>query len=125
MTFGVAIGDSVSSKRRKAPFYGAFEEADEGLEPSTFCMANARERSRLFAQVRWNRLFAEHFERPANASEPERTMSDHCDHGPALLCGLRDCLSRGRSCRGRIISPLGGGLTAIDGVLSERTSRAA
>jgi hypothetical protein len=45
----------------------------KGLEPSTFCMANASDRSLLFASVRSNRLFSGFPIGRANASEPERT----------------------------------------------------
>jgi hypothetical protein len=41
-----------------------------GLEPTTFCMANARDRSHPFASVRSNHLFAA---TTVRASEPERT----------------------------------------------------
>jgi len=44
-----------------------------GLEPTTFCMANASGRSLLFAPVRSNRLFAGLPSERANATEPERT----------------------------------------------------
>jgi hypothetical protein len=46
-----------------------------GLEPSTFCMASQRERSRPFAPVRSKCRFAEHSENRPNTSEPERTLS--------------------------------------------------
>jgi hypothetical protein len=41
-----------------------------GLEPTTFCMANASDRSLLFAPVRSNRLFAGHPYTRANGSNP-------------------------------------------------------
>jgi hypothetical protein len=44
-----------------------------GLEPTTFCMANASDRSRPFAPVRSNTLFAGLPSKLANAAEPERT----------------------------------------------------
>jgi hypothetical protein len=44
-----------------------------GLEPTTFCMANASDRSLPFAPVRLNMLFAGLPSKLANASEPERT----------------------------------------------------
>jgi hypothetical protein len=44
-----------------------------GLEPTTFCMASARERSRAFAPVRSNRLLAAVSVQRANSTEPERT----------------------------------------------------
>jgi hypothetical protein len=44
-----------------------------GLEPTTFCMANASDGSRPFAPVRSNRLFAAVPLQRANGSEPERT----------------------------------------------------
>ncbi len=44
-----------------------------GLEPTTFCMANARDRSRPFAPVRSNRLFARIL---VLASERERTRAN-------------------------------------------------
>jgi hypothetical protein len=47
----------------------------KGLEPSTFCMANARKRSRPFALVRRNRLFAGVPGAAPNGSEHERTVS--------------------------------------------------
>jgi hypothetical protein len=44
-----------------------------GLEPTTFCMANASGRSLPFAPVRLGRLFARLPSKRANPSEPERT----------------------------------------------------
>src|SRR6266542_3716554 len=44
-----------------------------GLEPTTFCMANASERARPFAPVRSNRLFAAV---SVQASEPDRTRAN-------------------------------------------------
>jgi hypothetical protein len=44
-----------------------------GLEPTTFCMANASDRSLLFASVRSGRLLSGFPIGSANASEPERT----------------------------------------------------
>src|SRR5262245_6225632 len=46
-----------------------------GLEPTTFCMANTRDRSRPFAPVRSNRLFGAASLWRANGSEPERRPS--------------------------------------------------
>jgi hypothetical protein len=52
-----------------------------GLEPTTFCMANARDRSYAFASVRSNHLFAA---TTGRASEPQRTRANaecsHCSH---------------------------------------------
>ena len=52
-----------------------------GLEPTTFCMANARDRSHPFASVRSNHLFAA---TTGRASEPQRTRANaecsHCSH---------------------------------------------
>jgi hypothetical protein len=45
----------------------------KGLEPSTFCMANASDRSLPFAPVRSDMLFAGLPSNLANASAPERT----------------------------------------------------
>jgi hypothetical protein len=45
----------------------------KGLEPSTFCMANARDRSLPFASVRSNRCLQGFTFTRANVSEPERT----------------------------------------------------
>jgi len=54
----------------------------KGLEPSTFCMASARGRTRPFAPVRSNGLFAGVL---VQASEPERTRANvepcHSCHG--------------------------------------------
>ena len=54
----------------------------KGLEPSTFCMASASNRSRPFAPVRSNRLFAG---LPVEASERNRTRANaepcHSCHG--------------------------------------------
>jgi hypothetical protein len=44
-----------------------------GLEPSTFCMANAGDRSLPFALVRSNRLFAAVSMQASEQTEPERT----------------------------------------------------
>jgi hypothetical protein len=59
-----------------------FLERMKGLEPSTFCMANASDRSLLFASVRSNRLFAEV---SMQASEQDRTRANaepcHSCHG--------------------------------------------
>jgi hypothetical protein len=44
-----------------------------GLEPTTFCMASASRRSRPFAFVRSNGLFAAPSPERANAGELERT----------------------------------------------------
>jgi hypothetical protein len=44
-----------------------------GLEPTTFCMASASDRSHPFATVRSNRLFSAFPIGQANGSEPERT----------------------------------------------------
>jgi hypothetical protein len=44
-----------------------------GLEPPTFCMANARCRSGPFAPVRSNHLFAGLPSKRTNTTEPERT----------------------------------------------------
>ena len=46
-----------------------------GVEPTTFCMANASDLSRPFAPVRSNRRFAGSPSTRANGSEPERTTS--------------------------------------------------
>jgi hypothetical protein len=55
----------------------------KGLEPTTFCMANARDRSHPFASVRSNHLFAATTGRP---SEPQRTRANaECSH-----CSLCD-----------------------------------
>ena len=43
--------------RRDVPFPAGSEERMMGLEPTTFCMANASDRPRPFAPVRSNRLF--------------------------------------------------------------------
>jgi hypothetical protein len=52
-----------------------------GLEPTTFCMANARDRSHAFASVRSNPLFAA---TSGRASERQRTRPNaecsHCSH---------------------------------------------
>jgi hypothetical protein len=44
-----------------------------GLEPTTFCMANASGRSLPFRPVRSNGVFAALPRKQANRSEPERT----------------------------------------------------
>jgi hypothetical protein len=46
-----------------------------GLEPTTFCMANASGRSRPFAPVRSSRVFPGSGYTRANGSEPERTLN--------------------------------------------------
>jgi hypothetical protein len=61
-----------------------------GLEPTTFCMANARGRSHTFATVRSNPLFSPFPIERANASEPERTPN---------LAILSTGLRRARGCR--------------------------
>ena len=45
----------------------------KGLEPSTFCMANASDRSRRFAPVRSNDLFPGVSVQASERTEPERT----------------------------------------------------
>jgi len=51
----------------------------KGLEPTTFCMASARDRSRPFAQSPCLRGFPY---KQANATEPERTPEPyHPCHG--------------------------------------------
>jgi zinc-ribbon domain len=64
-----------------------------GLEPTTFCMANASSRSRPFAPVRSNVLFAGFSVR---ASEPERTRTNaepcHSCHGLSAESGLVELL---------------------------------
>jgi hypothetical protein len=47
----------------------------KGLEPSTFCMASASDRSLPFASVRSNRPIAGFLSERANGSEPERTAN--------------------------------------------------
>jgi hypothetical protein len=68
-------------KKRKPPFCGAFLKRMKGLEPSTFCMANAGGRSRRFAPVRRNLPFAA---TSTSASERQRTRANaecsHCSH---------------------------------------------
>jgi hypothetical protein len=51
----------------------SFSKRMKGLEPSTFCMAKAGERSRLFARVRRTPYLQPLSTRPANGGEPERT----------------------------------------------------
>jgi hypothetical protein len=46
-----------------------------GLEPTTFCMASASDRSRPFARVRSNGVFAASSPERASAREPERTLN--------------------------------------------------
>jgi hypothetical protein len=58
--------------RKTPPDRGFYLERMMGLEPTTFCMANASDRSLLFAPVRPNRLFAG---LPSQATERERTPS--------------------------------------------------
>jgi hypothetical protein len=61
-----------------------------GLEPTTFCMANARDRSHPFASVRSNHLFAA---TTGRASEPQRTRANaecsHCSHVIVATSNLR------------------------------------
>jgi hypothetical protein len=73
-----------------------------GLEPTTFCMANARDRSHLFAPVRSNRLFPAVPLRRANATEPERTpnlailamrVRRRGVAGPAQACGTHSSIA--------------------------------
>jgi hypothetical protein len=65
----------------------SFRERMKGLEPSTFCMANASDRSLLFASVRSSRLLSRFPIGRANASEPERTLNL-----AILATGLRHAL---------------------------------
>ncbi len=64
-----------------SPFPGHSSERMMGLEPTTFCMANASDRSYAFASVRSNHLFAA---TTGRASEPQRTRANaecsHCSH---------------------------------------------
>jgi hypothetical protein len=48
-------------------------QADDGLEPTAFCMANAGGRSRRFAPVRRNLLFASLRRARVHGNERERT----------------------------------------------------
>jgi hypothetical protein len=56
-----------------------------GLEPTTFCMATSRERSLLFASVRWGR-FVEPFVLPSLHSWRTQANCERChcchDHEP-------------------------------------------
>jgi hypothetical protein len=65
----------------------------KGLEPSTFCMANAGDRSLPFALVRSNRLFAAV---SMQASEQDRTRANakpcHPCHGVGRRTGLGELL---------------------------------
>jgi hypothetical protein len=61
--------------KQKPPIYGADSERMIGLEPTTFCMASARDvrtRSRPFAQTG---LIPGSSSERANATEPERTTN--------------------------------------------------
>jgi hypothetical protein len=60
---------------KRPRFRGLQMERMMGLEPTTFCMAKAGGRSRPFARVRRNLLFAGLRVRRANGSPPERTSS--------------------------------------------------
>jgi hypothetical protein len=70
-----------SQQRLLHPFPAGFRKRMKGLEPSTFCMARVGGRSRPFARVRSNRLFAAASDRP---SERQRTRANaecsHCSH---------------------------------------------
>jgi hypothetical protein len=70
-----------------------------GLEPTTFCMANASCGSRPFAPVRSNDLFAGFSVR---ASEPERTRANaepcHSCHGLSAESGLVELLGDPLGC---------------------------
>jgi hypothetical protein len=74
----------------------SFRERMMGLEPTTFCMANASDRSLLFASVRSNWLFAEVSMR---ASEQDRTRANaepcHSCQGLRSRCVVA-CQNQGR-----------------------------
>jgi hypothetical protein len=65
----------VRTNNETSIFTGILERM-KGLEPSTFCMASVRKRSRPFAAVRLTSLFAEDFVGArSNVNAPERTTS--------------------------------------------------
>jgi hypothetical protein len=68
-----APGNLSKAQHTKPRRSGAFVKRMMGLEPTTFCMASASDRSHLFASVRSNRLCAGSGYVRANGSEPERT----------------------------------------------------
>ncbi len=83
--FGVKSWDSsgthvVYSQNKNPQFRGCLERM-MGLEPTTFCMAKVGRRSRPFARVRRNLLFAAASDWP---SERQRTRTNaecgHCSH---------------------------------------------
>jgi hypothetical protein len=59
-----------TAQTTKIPCLQSFKKRMKGLEPSTFCMANASGRSLPFAPVRSNRLFAGLGFRPRERSQP-------------------------------------------------------
>src|SRR6266540_712082 len=63
----------VVNAMNKTRVFAARLERMMGLEPTTFCMANASDRSRPFAPVRSNSCFAGFAYRRVNGSAPERT----------------------------------------------------
>lgn len=71
--FGTQRGHPHMNRRpsSKLPLSGDFLERMMGLAPTTFCMANANDRSRPFASVRSNHLFPG---LSVQASERERTL---------------------------------------------------
>jgi hypothetical protein len=87
---------------RHAPLQD-FLERMMGLEPTTFCMANASDRSHPFAPVRSNELFAG---LSVQASERERTRANaepcHPCHGSGADVGLGE-LPRTRTTPWRVV----------------------
>jgi hypothetical protein len=75
--FGVKSWDSsgthVAYSQNKNPQFRGFLERMMGLEPTTFCMANASGRSRPFAPVRSNASIAGRFR---ESSERDRTRAN-------------------------------------------------
>ncbi len=75
------IWDSCCLFQNKNPQFRGFLERMMGLEPTTFCMAKVGRRSRPFARVRRNLLFAAASDWP---SERQRTRTNaecgHCSH---------------------------------------------
>jgi hypothetical protein len=72
-----------------------------GLEPTTFCMANASSSSRPFAPVRSNARLQDVPENRANATAPERTPNLAILATEAHPQGERNCVVCGRPFRCR------------------------
>lgn len=72
MTLGL-IGDSCCLARNKNHDFRGFLNRMKGLDPSTFCMANASDRSRPFAPLAQTGCLHGFCSNRANTTAPERT----------------------------------------------------